>query len=75
MRLFVPSLAFQRAHVRSWAVPRLPTYRLGSDEQMHSDVPDEIAALEAWLAQVEAAIGDGQARETVDHSHEQSHGA
>ncbi len=42
-----------------------------SDAQMRADVPDEIAALEAWAAQVEAAQGGCQARETVDHRPEQ----
>ena len=39
---------------------------VGIDEvRLH--VPDDIAALEAWRAQVATAV-DGQARETVDHA-------
>jgi hypothetical protein len=41
-----------------------------SDAQMRHDVPNEIAALDAWLAQVEAAQDGCKARETVDHGGE-----
>jgi hypothetical protein len=37
------------------------------DAQLRSDAPDEIAALEAWCAQVDAAQDGCQAGETVDH--------
>jgi hypothetical protein len=41
-----------------------------SDEQMRADMPDEIAALEAWMAQVDAALDGCTAPETVDHGPE-----
>jgi hypothetical protein len=56
------------------AVAAAGSYGIGDDD-MRADAGAELAALEAWIAQVEAAYGDGQAAETDDHTHEQPHGA